>query len=409
MSDDLVFFCESTGKRLRLKGVTESNLTDDTRFFQSSDVKTDHRQLEDRLGCRLSHRSCIHVDHNENMRSLDRESEEFRDLVASVAKVGILQPLVVCRDFSCAPASYRLRTGFSRWEALAALNETLIPIRVVPAQFPVRIVQVVENIRRRSATHLEIAAAISEVKEEQELSGNLTSERQLADLFGFSTSSRIHDYLVVNSATETLKQAITDSVIPFSKGAVIATLPQDRQDDEIQPSIGMDLAQVRRRVSAIKNSLGQPAPKTGGKSTKPAAKSEGILGGHIVSYRHISTLVADLGILDGRVSKKVCVSAKKLLESGEKAIRDLVDYERLRTLEYVGGLIPSLDNDPIHLNATDSVSGGEEDSKDLCEVKPARKRGRPPKAQIQIAETDMDDISPDSKPVPAQRKTLKIR
>lgn len=384
----LSFRCEGTGKLLKVSGMTPEAARS-YRFFASKDAEADHRKLEEDHG-RLVHNKCVRVDHSDNMRAVDRDDPAFGEFVQNIAKVGLLEPLLVERDTSVPPYAYVLRAGFRRWEALATLGEELIPIRLLPDHVSPRVAQLAENVFRKDASPMEIASALAEVREEQEKeSGQPVSERWLQNQFGFSSVSRVHDYLDLAKATPELKKALDEGVLPLAKAALLASLPEDRQGPEIEKARETELGDLRRYVSRLKADMGIAQPKSAGKPARSGPRAVSF-GTHKLAFRPLDSVVLDLRAVTMPSSDEL--ARINALEETDAAIVDaIVRRERFRTLEYVTGVISALDADIVELDFTEPAS---EEKPVKARVKARVKAGgsKPAKKRSATKKATMGDV-----------------
>ena len=95
-----------------------------------------------------------------------RDKKQFQEIVDSIAKVGLKQPIKVGRgkDTNGKPA-YKLVYGQGRLEAFVALGQTEIPAIVVDiAEEDSLLLSLVENVARRQHRPLELLREIGALK-----------------------------------------------------------------------------------------------------------------------------------------------------------------------------------------------------------------------------------------------------
>jgi len=108
---------------------------------------------------------------NPHQPRLQEDPEALRELAASVAAHGVIQPIIVTGVTGSVPPSYQLVAGERRWRAARLAGLTTIPV-IVKEVSPRQMLELalVENLQRRDLNPLEEAEAYRMLAEEFGLS-----------------------------------------------------------------------------------------------------------------------------------------------------------------------------------------------------------------------------------------------
>lgn len=116
------------------------------------------------------------------------ETQTTEDLEESIRSVGIINPVIVCRDEN----GYRVLAGWRRVLAAKKLNLTHVPARIVNVRSEIEMIKTIchENTIRKSLSPKEILSIIKYVKERL----GVDSVRKIAEIVGLSRTT-VHRYL----------------------------------------------------------------------------------------------------------------------------------------------------------------------------------------------------------------------
>lgn len=179
----------------------------------------------------------------------ERSEKTFRELIDSIAKVGLKKPITVSRDIEGGKEHYRLVCGQGRMEAFSALGQTHIPAIVIEADEEERLLRsVIENIARRQHRPLELLQDIGLLRER----GN--SDQQIASKTGLSLAYVREIGELIAKGEERLLIAVETGHMPLSVALYIARA----EDDDVQKALeaayqsgelrGKKLLEARRLV-----------------------------------------------------------------------------------------------------------------------------------------------------------------
>jgi len=165
---------------------------------------------------------------SETNRKIDTESESFKDLVASIERWGVYQPIVVRRniDEEGDATSYKIIAGERRWLASKHAGKKTIIAIVKPEVDDVDALamQISENIQREDYSPLILAEKLLMLKE---VGGKTTKE--LAGLVGKS-EKRISDILCQLNLISALRTVYEMGRISFGHVMYVARLAPGAQE-----------------------------------------------------------------------------------------------------------------------------------------------------------------------------------
>ncbi|MGB3177576.1 MAG: ParB/RepB/Spo0J family partition protein [Albidovulum sp.] len=179
----------------------------------------------------------------------ERSEKTFRELVDSIAKVGLKKPITVSRAVEGGEEHYRLVCGQGRMEAFSALGQTHIHAIVIEADEEERLLRsVIENIARRQHRPLELLQDIGLLRER----GN--SDQQIASKTGLSLAYVREIGELIAKGEERLLISVETGHMPLSVALYIARA----EDDDVQKALeaayqsgelrGKKLLEARRLV-----------------------------------------------------------------------------------------------------------------------------------------------------------------
>ncbi len=191
-------------------------------------------------------------DPDQPRRTFDDESlGELRD---SIARQGILQPLLVREDgyVDDGRARYVIVAGERRWRAAQAAGLAIAPVVVrAPAATDdaqdLRVLQLIENLQRADLSDIEEARALQELKEARAL-----SVRALATLVSRpATYVQNRLALAALARDEAVARAVEGGQLTPSAAVEIQALPEAQREDVLarvrtDPTYAPDVAALRR-------------------------------------------------------------------------------------------------------------------------------------------------------------------
>ena len=249
---------------------------------------------------------------NPNQPRVHFDEESLSELTASVAEMGVLQPVLI-RPLG--EHTYELIAGERRWRAAQRAGLTTIPAVIRTTDDASSVEQaLVENLHRQDLTALEEAAAYQQLIDDFGLTHDQVSSR-----VGKSRSA-ITNSLRLLGLPPAVQRLLADGQLSAGHArALLGTPDRSRQESLAREAVANGWS-VRMVEDAVRREGGEPAPATGsidGAGLTPATKLRppGLL--------ELENLLAEQ--LDTRVS--VQMSAKRGRVSIDFA--DLEDLERI--------------------------------------------------------------------------------
>jgi ParB/RepB/Spo0J family partition protein len=172
------------------------------------------------------------------------DAGELQELVDSISKIGVLQPILVRPQVSSGKAGFELVCGERRWRAAAAARLTEIPAVVrTLSDLEVLEIQVAENLQRVDVPPLEEAAGYQALIEQ-----HCYNVADIADRIGKS-ESYIRQRLVLTKLHPDAQQYLRDGLLTPSTAILVARLPSPTD-------------QVEAAKAIVAGPLGQPLSLT---------------------------------------------------------------------------------------------------------------------------------------------------
>lgn len=154
-----------------------------------------------------------------------RNKKIFRELVDSIASLGLKKPITVSK---VEPNAYSLVCGQGRLEAFVALGQEQIPAIVVEAsKEDCYVMSLTENMARRQHTPVELMGAVGALKKRG------YSMAQIAEKTGFSQEYAYAICYLLDHGEERLLEAIDRGVLPPSIAMEIARA----KDGDVQQAL----------------------------------------------------------------------------------------------------------------------------------------------------------------------------
>ena len=206
-----------------------------------------------------------------------RDAKKFAEIVDSIRKVGLKQPIKVSRTRGAdGEAAYNLVCGQGRMEAFQALEQTEIPAIVTDLSEEDSLVSsLVENIARSQPLPGDLFRAIGDLVRRR------YSDAKIAAKIGYSATHVRRIRRLLKAGEERLLIAVETGKMPLGVAAAIAEAEDDRAQDilvEAYEKGELTLSQMPRAKSAIEHRerYGK-AQKRDNRERKPASKSHDAL------------------------------------------------------------------------------------------------------------------------------------
>jgi ParB family chromosome partitioning protein len=198
------------------------------------------------------------------------DAEALAELAATIAEVGIIQPLVVRR---IEDDRYELIAGERRWRAAqrAGLKEVPVVVKDVTSSQAFELA-LVENLQRADLNPVEVAEAYERLLEEHGY-----TQEELADRVGKSRVA-VTNALRLLKLPEPVRALLADGTLSEAHGRTLLAAP----DDEAMLVLGRRAARerlsVRRLEELVKKARGRsdPAPGAAAPPAPSGQKSPGV-------------------------------------------------------------------------------------------------------------------------------------
>lgn len=178
-----------------------------------------------------------------------RSEATFRELVDSIAKVGLKKPITVSRVDENGVDHYRLVCGQGRLEAFAALGQTHIHAIIIDADEDERLLRsVIENIARRQHRPLELLQDIGNMRARGH------SDQEIAEKTGLSGAYVREIGELIAKGEERLLIAVETGRLPLSVALYIARAAESDVQKALEDAYqsgelrGKKLLEARRLV-----------------------------------------------------------------------------------------------------------------------------------------------------------------
>jgi len=192
----------------------------------------------------------IPIDQIRYLNPRVRNRRNFREIVQSIASVGLKRPITVSpRKAETDSASYDLVCGQGRVEAFIQLGQTTIPAIVIEAEeSDCLVMSLVENCARRQHRAIDLLADITTLR------GRGYNDREIAAKIGVSTEYVHMISKLLESGEDRLVTAVEAGILPLNMAIEIAK----SNDEDVQQALtqaytekklrGKKLVAVRRLI-----------------------------------------------------------------------------------------------------------------------------------------------------------------
>ena len=197
----------------------------------------------------------IRVDRITVLNPRVRDKKKFREIVDSIAKVGLKQPIKVSPiEGQQGEPAYNLVYGQGRLEAFIALGQTEIPAIVVRlSEEDSLIMSLVENVARRHRRPIELLQGIAVLKERG------YTDAQIAQKTGFSTTYVGDIRHLLEAGEERLLVAVENGQMPLNVAVDIAAADDGHIQDALADAY--EKGHLRGKATDQGQAPGRAAPK----------------------------------------------------------------------------------------------------------------------------------------------------
>jgi ParB/RepB/Spo0J family partition protein len=201
--------------------------------------------------------SALVVDAEENVRQLDKGTDEFKELVEDVKTRGIIEPVIVryvdAYGEAAKPAMV-LVAGFRRVAAARAAGLLEVPCRVLPlTDTEAEETRLAENLQRKDLSPIEEARAF-----ERYLKRTDTKPKELAGRISKSPSY-VAARLALLRLPETVVKLVDSGKLAPSHAEVLAKLPDDDQGHAVMANLARQAVQWHTPVTEFSRAVSQEA------------------------------------------------------------------------------------------------------------------------------------------------------
>ena len=259
-----------------------------------------------------------------------RDRKKFREIVDSIRKVGLKQPIKVSRTTGTdGEAAYNLVYGQGRIEAFLALGQTEIPAIVTDlSEDDSLLMSLVENVARRQHRPVELLRAIGTLHEQG------YTDRQIAAKIGYSVDHVVKVRRLLEAGEDRLLFAVETGRMPLRVAMAIAAA----KDDDLQRVLAqafenhdLTLKQViaARRWVEHRPRHGRTRRRAKGARRREPVSHAGVIHNLMRSAEQHRLLIKRADLAAGRL--RFIVEALRVLLSEEHFL-DLLRAENVQTL-----------------------------------------------------------------------------
>jgi ParB family chromosome partitioning protein len=180
------------------------------------------------------------------------DPEELAELAASIARHGLIQPLIVTQQ---GPERYQLIAGERRWQAARMSGLGSVPV-IVKEATPQEALELalVENIQRADLNPLEEASAFRQLVDEFGL-----TQEQVADRVGKSRVAVTNTMRLLRLPAE-VKQALADGTIREGHARALLALPTAEAQVAALKTVTGKALSVRQTEELVRRLMAEPPP-----------------------------------------------------------------------------------------------------------------------------------------------------
>lgn len=259
-----------------------------------------------------------------------RDRKKFREIVDSIRKVGLKQPIKVSRTTGTdGEAAYNLVYGQGRIEAFLALGQTEIPAIVTDlSEDDSLLMSLVENVARRQHRPVELLRAIGTLHEQG------YADRQIAAKIGYSVDHVVKVRRLLEAGEDRLLFAVETGRMPLRVAMAIAAA----KDDDLQRVLAqafenhdLTLRQViaARRWVEHRPRQGRPRRRAKGSRRREPVSHAGVIHNLRRSAEQRRLLIKRASLAEGRL--RFIVGGLRVLLSDEHFLT-LLRAENVQTM-----------------------------------------------------------------------------
>lgn len=187
----------------------------------------------------------------------DFEQEALNDLAASIEKIGIIQPITVCKTDT---GKFRLIAGERRYRAtkLAGLKEIPAFIRTADSDMELLQMALIENIQRQDLNPIEVSLSFKRLADEFSL-----TQEELSNKVGKKRST-VTNYLRLLKLPIEIQAALRDGQINMGHArALIVIINEAKQIGLFKRIIekGLSVREVEKIAKEINEKANKPKPQ----------------------------------------------------------------------------------------------------------------------------------------------------
>jgi len=203
------------------------------------------------------------ISPNPNQPRVHFDEESLTELAASIAQIGVLQPVLV----RLTPSGYQLIAGERRWRAAKRSGLTTVPA-VVRVTDDISAVEeaLVENLHREDLTALEEAAAFLQLIEDFQLTHDDVARR-----IGKSRSAVTNTLRLLGLPPE-VQRLLADGKLSAGHARAILGTPDRSLQETLAKQAAAEGWSVRYTEDVVRNGGSEPAPQPAAAAPGPKPK-----------------------------------------------------------------------------------------------------------------------------------------
>jgi len=187
----------------------------------------------------------------------DFEQEALNDLAASIEKVGIIQPVTVCKSEN---GKFRLIAGERRFRAsrIAGLTEIPVFIRTADSDLDLLQMALIENIQREDLNPIDVSLSFKRLVDEFSL-----TQEELSSKVGKKRST-VTNYLRLLKLPVEIQAALRDSKITMGHARALIVISNENKQLSLFTRIiekGLSVREVEKIAKEISEKINKPKPQ----------------------------------------------------------------------------------------------------------------------------------------------------
>jgi len=187
----------------------------------------------------------------------DFEQEALNALADSIEKVGIIQPITVCKSEN---GKFRLIAGERRFRAskLAGLNEIPVFIRIAESDMAMLQMALIENIQREDLNPIDVSLSFKRLVDEFSL-----TQEELSNKVGKKRST-VTNYLRLLKLPIEIQAALRDGQISMGHARALIAVSEEVKQLKLFNRIiekGLSVREVEKIAKEINEKINKPKPQ----------------------------------------------------------------------------------------------------------------------------------------------------